>query len=345
MKISDIEFFLVDAAGAAERSLVVRLCVASGVEGWGEAPSRWRSGELAARRDALLPTLADRSVFDIEELCELDALADSRLRLAVEMASWDTIGRICRQPLCRLWGGEYRVRTPLAIRLPRREVKQTAQQARELADQGFSTQILTASGDIDADAARVEAVRQATGGRTKLRLDGQRLFELDEARELCARLRGDSVEQLLDPLATMDFDEAAALARQTHVPLCIGHGVWGPSDVLALARLRAVEQVAIHLPQVGALWATLKCATVADAAQLRPTLSGGAGIGLALAAMLHLAAAAPALGASHESDYEQLHEQLLCEPIPVSDGMAQTPLGPGLGVEVDRARLEAAQAS
>ena len=100
MKINDLEFHLVEVgcAGSVQpvRSLLVRLTTDSGLKGWGEAGSAWRPGELAARRDALLPVLAGRSIFDIEELHTLEALADAPLRCAVEMACWDLIGRVGR---------------------------------------------------------------------------------------------------------------------------------------------------------------------------------------------------------------------------------------------------------
>ena len=96
MKINDLEFHLVEigCTGLAQpvRSLLVRLTTDSGLEGWGEAGVAWRLGELSARRDALLPVLAGRSIFDIEELHTLEALAPPPLRAAVEMACWDLVG-------------------------------------------------------------------------------------------------------------------------------------------------------------------------------------------------------------------------------------------------------------
>src|SRR3972149_1983485 len=97
MKINDVELFLV-AAGHEEpkqkvRSLLVRLVTISGLEGWGEAVSGWREGELPARQNSLLAVLKGRSVFDIEELHSLEALKNAFLRSAVEMAFWDLAGK------------------------------------------------------------------------------------------------------------------------------------------------------------------------------------------------------------------------------------------------------------
>ena len=61
--------------------------------------------------------LAGRSVYDIEELHALEALSPAALRSAIEMAVWDLLGRVLRQPLCNLLGGYYRRRVPVSVRL------------------------------------------------------------------------------------------------------------------------------------------------------------------------------------------------------------------------------------
>jgi len=103
MRIADLELHLVEIPRADGlphvRSLLVRLTSQRGLHGWGEAWLAWRPGELAARRDMLLAVLAGRSLFDIEELQTLEALGSPPLRAAVEMASWDLIGRATGQPL------------------------------------------------------------------------------------------------------------------------------------------------------------------------------------------------------------------------------------------------------
>jgi len=96
MKINDLEFSLVETCRVDTqqpvRSVLVRLTTDSGMEGWGEAAIGWRAGELAARRDAMLPLLVGRNVFDIEELHAAEPLGSAPLRCALEMAFWDLAG-------------------------------------------------------------------------------------------------------------------------------------------------------------------------------------------------------------------------------------------------------------
>ena len=150
------------------------------------------------------------------------------------MASWDLIGRSARQPLFRLWGGEYRPRVPLVMRLPEAAPERAGEFARDLMERGFATQIVAASGNVEQDLAVVQAVREATTERVKLRIDGAGKFTADDARELCRRLERGGVQLLVDPLAT-GLDGFASLARQTSVPLAVSAPIRSPSDLLPLA--------------------------------------------------------------------------------------------------------------
>ena len=245
MKINDLEFYLVEIGQSGSyrpvRSVLVRLATDAGIEGWGEWGIVWRAAELSARRDALLPVLAGRSVFDIEELHTLEVLSSAPLRCALETAFWDLVGRAVGQPLCHLFGGGYRRRIPLAVRLTGRRPDRVAQVARELAEQGFHSQIVAACGRVQLDLQTLRAVRESIGDRAELRFDGAARYDLENARELCAELESDALQFLLDPLDTGELYPLASLGRQTSVPLAVCRAIGGPGDVLALVRCSAAR--------------------------------------------------------------------------------------------------------
>ncbi len=344
MKINDLELHLVEIActGLTQpvRSLLVRLTTDSGREGWGEAGLAWRAGELSARRDALLPVLAGRSIFDIEELHTLEALSAAPLRAAVEMACWDLIGRAVGQPVCRLLGGEYRRRIPLAVRLAGRRPERLAPLAREMAARGFHCQIVNSAGQVAVDRQMLQAVREGVSDGTELRLDGLAHYDVQTARDLCAEIEADHLQFLLDPLAVRELYPMAALGRQTRVPLAVGRAIAGAANVLAVVRCGAASFVVLDIERVGGLAPLRSCAAVAAAAGIFALLGGRPLLGVATAAMLHLAAATPALSGCNESAYHQLQDDVLSEPLAIDEGMMTVPQGPGFGVEVDRAKLE-----
>jgi len=344
MKINELEFYLVQIQRSQSekpvRRLLVRLATDSGLEGWGESGLRWRATQLPGRRNALMSVLGGRSIFDIEELHTLKVLSDGPLRSALEMAFWDLVGRAAREPLCHLFGGGYRRRIPLAIRLAGEHPDHVAQLAREMAEQGFHSQIVTSSGRMQRDLQTLRAVHQSVGDRAELRLDGEAKYDLETARELCAELESDGLEFFLDPLRTDTLDEVASLRRQTSVPTAVWRGIGGPADVMALVRCSAAPFVVVDLGQVGGIVPARKSAAVADAAGVHALLGGGPSLGIATAAMLQLAAATPAFSSCNESAYHQLRDDVLVEPLEIIDGLMAVPQAPGLGIEVDRGKVE-----
>jgi len=348
MKISDLEFHLVQIDRSDSeppvRSLLVCLSTDFGDEGWGEAPLPWRVDELSARREALLPALSGRNVFDIEELLRLDAVDDRALASALEMASWDLIGRVVRQPLFNLFGGSYRQRIPLAARLPGGSAADAVRVAREMAEHGFHAQIVTATGNPNSDAALVRAVAEAAADRAEVRVDGAGRYDVDSARRLCSMIEDDDVRFLLDPLPGGNLEGIASLARLTSVPLAISQPVTRPKDVMAAARAGAGRFVVVDPARVAGLSNARKSAVVADAAGMSASLGGRPSVGVAVAATVQLAAACPCFASGNECSYHQLKDDVLADPLQIIDGLMAVPQTPGLGVRVDRAKLERYQA-
>lgn len=344
MIINDLEFFAVeipcDGHPEPVRSVLVRLATNAGLEGWGEARLDWRPAELPRRREILLSILTGHSAFDIEELLEHEARADPRLKAALEMASWDLVGRAARQPLCHLLGGVYRRHIPLAVRLPAAPPGQTVHLARELAEQGFHFQIVTSGGRLDADLDTLEAIGESSLERVELSFDAQASYDMDSARDLCTELEDRGLKLVLDPLEEQQFDRVAALRRQTNVPVAVRRAIRGAADVLAMIRCGAAENVVVDLQQVGGLLRARQCAAVAQAGGIQASLASGPALGIATAAMLQVAASTPAFAGQNESAYHRLEDDLLVEPLEIADGMVTVPQAPGLGVEVDRAKLE-----
>jgi L-alanine-DL-glutamate epimerase-like enolase superfamily enzyme len=93
----------------------------------------------------------------------------------------------------------------------------------------------------------------------------------------------------------------------------------------------------------GGIGAVRKITAVAEAAGITCTVGSNLELGVASAAMIHLAMATPAIGAEefpcdiltpffYESD-------LLVESLPITAGSARPNDRPGLGIELDEAQL------
>lgn len=342
MEITDLEFHCLDLPRLAPqgplRTWLLRLTLDDGTEGWGEAPLHWPAEQLAARREFLLPGLAGRSVFEIEELLRLDFITSPALRCAVEMASWDAIGKLANQPLAHLWGGAYRTHLPLAARLSE-PGEASVQRARELFDHGFHT-LVVESRDPAQDVEWFKSIREAVGDRCELVFDAARRFTERDALSFCRALEPLRPRGIVDLLAAGSRGQAATIARQTNVPLGLCQAITSPQDVFEFARSVPGGFFTVQPERVGGLQAARKCIAVAEAAGTAVSLAVAASAGIAAAALLHLAASTPTLSAAHECGYPLLLDDVLQDPLLLSDGMLALPRGPGLGVAVDREKLE-----
>jgi L-alanine-DL-glutamate epimerase-like enolase superfamily enzyme len=321
-------------------SLLVRITTTTGIEGWGESGLQWRTNELSERREALLAVLEGRSIYDIAELHTLESLGPPSLRCAVEMAVWDALGRTLRQPLCNLLGGYYRRRVPVSVRLSGHQPGMAAQISRELAEQGFHTQTIAATGNFEEDLQTVAAIREIGGNRIELRFDGQSRYELDTARDLTADMELYDLQFLADPLRSHEWHSLSSLGRQTSIPLATWRSIHSPADALLAVRSNVAPFLIVDLERVGGILPAKACAAVAAAGGVIPVLGGRPSVGIATAAMLHLAAATAAFSTANELASRQLLDTVLTDSLDIVDGMIDVPQSFGLGVTVDRGKVE-----
>ena len=157
-------------------------------------------------------------------------------------------------------------------------------------------------------------------------------------------MESDGLQFFLDPLNTRELHPVASLGRQTSVPLAVWRAIRGPADTLTAVRCNAVSFLMVDLEQVGGIVPARACAAVAAAAGVVPVLGGRPSVGIATAAMLHLAAATAAFSTSNELASRQLRDTVLTDSLEITDGMITVPQSPGLGVTVDRAKVERYQA-
>ena len=124
---------------------------------------------------------------------------------------------------------------------------------------------------------------------------------------------------------------------------------YSPHDVVQIIRAQAADVINIKIAKAGGLHQAKKIAAVAEAAGLECVIGTAWGLGVKVAAKLHLAAATRSLRHGVEFTELMLHDLLLAGPQaadlapPLTDGYLNVPLGPGLGVTLDEAKIRTHQ--
>lgn len=275
----------------------------------------------------------------------------------LEAAFWDIKGKAEGKPVWALLGGREGGRVNVyastgEVHPPARR----AEEVLELCDMGFkAVKLRVHSFDPAEDVAQVETVRRAVGDSVMLGVDANQgwrvaliddapLWTLERAVDFARACRDLGVAWIEEPLDMHAYDELADLCRQSDVPIAGGemNGGWHEFKVM-------LEKGSYDIYQPDATMG----GGIGDAARVMETCrERGLGYtphtwtnGLGFLINLHVYAAGPR---THPIEYPfeppgwvpEARDGLLVEPIQVSaDGTVAVPDAPGLGIEIDEARL------
>ena len=264
-------------------------------------------------------------------------------KAGIEMALWDILGKVAGLPLYRLFGGAVRDFVPTKFSISGLEPARAAEIAVWAVEQGFRTMKVKVGIEPEQDVARVRAVREAVGPSIRLGIDANGGWAPRVAIQTIRRICDYGIYFAEQPVAPLDLTWMADVRRQVPVPVMADESLYTIQDAMGIARAGAADILSIYVGKGGGLSAGRKVAALAEAAGLTCTVGSNLELGVASAAMIHLAMASSGIGAEefpcdilgpffYEAD-------LLAEPLPISAGSAKPFERPGLGVELDEERV------
>jgi L-alanine-DL-glutamate epimerase-like enolase superfamily enzyme len=305
----------------------------------------------------LKPQLLGQDPFALERHARLFRMANAAWGL--EIALWDIIGKACGQPLYKLWGG-YRDRVPayasfIEVRTPQRRAEDVAARRAE----GWrAVKLRLHEWTMAEDLAQVEAVRRAVGDDYTLLVDANQaqqpgtpqpapspIWTYERALRTARELERLGVYWLEEPLDRYDLDGLTRLCAAVEILIAGGENNRGLHEYRWLIE-RDCYDVLQPEAMVGETMTQIRkaCALAELHHKLCAPHHGGGGLGFV--AHLHLCAAIPNCpfvevfhdtpGMSSDAFQWYLAEPIRLDP---ADGCMPVPQRPGLGVELDEAKL------
>jgi len=326
-------------AGTHKESLLIRLETDNGLVGWGETPDDWINKTYEGTpEDRLRTQVVGRDSFDIEAWYAENTLG-TFLASGVEMAMWDVIGKATNQPLYRLLGGAVRKQIELAACMGIRPYEEAKAIAKLYLEQGFTTMKTKAGRRPEEDLELVRGIRDGVGDRLKLRIDPNMGYTPEVAFALARDLEKFNLEYFEQPMPQSCIGESARLRRLTRTPLGLNESVTTPEITLQILQLGAADVLLPDTYQCGGIVGVRKVAVLCEAAGVPCVFHCAHDLGLKTAAMLHVVASTPNFPLANDCTYYGLEDDIITPLHRIERGHMPVPEGPGLGVQVDEAKI------
>ncbi len=359
MKIVSIETFTTAFVS------IVRLRCDDGAEGWGQISPYNADISATVMHRQVAPHALGCDPADIDGL--VDRIPEKehkfpgsylcRALAGLDTALWDLRGRLEGKSVCALLGGTPRP-FPVYASSMRRDIapEDEAERLARLRDaHGYSAFKIRVGKECGHDEdewpgrseAVVQAVRKTLGEEVALLVDANSCYTPKKAIEVGRMLEDHGVCHFEEPCPYWEIAWTAEVARALDLAVTGGE----QDNSLTLWRhiidSRAVDIVQPDVCYVGGLTRALRVAAMAKAAGL-PCVPHSANLSMVTVFTLHMMGALENAGPYVEfsiepAAYYPWQEGLFRPALAARDGKVRIPDGPGWGVEIDPAWLEASQ--
>jgi muconate cycloisomerase len=368
MKIAAIDVFLLGfpfksvfvlAGGVAgstnvlSHRVLVKLTTSSGAVGWGEATPtpRWTYETtetiVSTLKRYLAPAVMGIEVWNFDALHRAMDRAISPgvtpgsplAKSAIDVAAHDALGRALNVPVAALLGGCRRTTFDLTWMVSVVKPDEAPQAIEDGLAAGYTMFDAKIGMHGEAgDLAMLRAVRRALGDERSLQVDANRGYRVDTAIRQARRFAELGIALFEQPLDGFNLAGYRRLREASPVPIGIDESLRSVADLIEYVRADAVGVAVAKVQRNSGLYRSRQLCETALNAGLELSLSGLTETDLGLAAGLHLAAAFD-INPLQLNGPQYIETDFLQQRVWTGGGRVQLPTGPGLGVEVDEARV------
>jgi galactonate dehydratase len=362
MKITALKTYLV-----APRWLFLKVETDEGLSGWGEPVLEGHAETLATKVAELGDFVIGQDPRRIEDIWQMiyrngcyrgGPVLMSALS-GIDMALWDIKARALGVPVHQLLGGPVRDKIRSYCWIGGDRPAQLVEGAIAMRDQGYDAvkfniceelQIVDTYAKVDGIIKRLFDLRAAVGDTMDLAFDFHGRVHAPMARVLLKELEPLRPIFVEDAVVSAMVETMADLARATSIPLCIGERLHSRYDFKRVFELRAAQVINPDTAHAGGISEMVRIGHWAEAydVALAPHCPLGP---IALAACLQVDAIChnafiqeQSLGIHYNQGGDLADYLLPGHGFTLEAGHLAIPQGPGLGIEVDEAKVTAAAA-
>ncbi len=355
--IRSLELFLVPP-----RWLFLKVTTEDGLAGWGEPVVEGRADTVRAAVEEMGDTLIGHDANRIEDIWQMlyrggfyrgGPVLTSAIS-GIDQALWDIKGRRLGVPIHDLLGGAVRDQVRVYAWIGGDDPAEAAASAKTRLEEGYTALKMNATGALDwidttgqvqKAAARLSSVREAVGPDVGIGIDFHGRVHRAMAKLLVKELEPFRPMFFEEPVLPENNDALAEIARHTTIPIATGERMftrWGFKSLLASGLVDIIQP---DLSHAGGISEGRKIAAMAEAYDVAVALHCPLGP-ITLAASLQLDFCTPNAFIQEQSlgiHYNQGSDVLdyLADPavFHYQDGHVPLMTGPGLGIEINEAKV------
>jgi L-alanine-DL-glutamate epimerase-like enolase superfamily enzyme len=346
------KFFTGPRGSYGRGAVIVKVTTEDGVVGWGQSvPSpRWSYETLETTaivlQDYLGPVLIGHDPLDIGGAHKV---MDGALgpgfstgmpiaRAGLDIALHDLAGKITGQSLSQMWnrprGGPLTLSWTVNAR--------TLDEADAIIDagheRGYSNFNIKVAPEAKFDIQLAKLVRRRAPDGF-LWADANGGYDLPTALSVAPKLADAGVDVLESPLRPNRISGYQQLKKQGALPILMDEGVISAVELAEFIRLKMIDGVAMKPSRCGGLLPAKQQIEMLLDAGLMWLGSGLTDPDISMAATLLLYGAFGLTKPAALNGPQFLSGDVLTKPLAINNDLAEVPSGPGLGIEVDEAKI------
>jgi galactonate dehydratase len=364
MKIDRMELFQVPP-----RWLFLKITTDSGIVGWGEPVVEGRAATVQTAVEEMSDYLLGKDPARIEDIWQVlyrggfyrgGPVLSSAIS-GIDQALWDIKGKHLGVPVYELLGGAVREKVRVYSWIGGDKPENVAEAAKERVAAGYTALKMNATEEMEwidsaakvqRAAERLAAVREAVGYDVGIGIDFHGRVHRAMAKVLMKELEPLKPLFIEEPVLPENNDALVELARHTTIPIATGERMftrWAFKEVL---KSGVVDIIQPDLSHTGGIWEGRKIAAMAEAFDVAVAPHCPLGP-ITLASSLQLDFCTPNAFIQEQSLEIHYHQgsmallDYLVDPgvFRYQDGFVDRLTGPGLGIEIDEAKVRAAAQS
>jgi len=329
--------------------VLVRVHTDEGVVGVAEAPPRpftygeTQAGIVAVIEQIFAPQIVGLTLLEREVITTRIArtVGNPTAKAAVDMAVWDALGRTLGLPVSAMLGG-FTDRMRVSHMLGFDDPAEMVAEAERIRDTyGINTfKVKVGRRPVSLDTAVVRALRERFGDAVELYVDGNRGWTASESLRAMKEMADLDLLFAEELCPADDVLGRRWLVERLDVPFIADESVPTPADVTREVLGKSATAISIKTARTG-FTGSQRVHHLAEGLGLELVMGNqiDGQVGTACIVAFGAAYQLTSRRAGELSNFLDMNDDLLTEPLQIRDGVLHIPPGPGLGIDIDPDQL------